>query len=74
MHSQRDYKIIHRGIVKVLSNVIIFCISVKAVLNLIPKGCYFASADLKDAYYNISIHGDFQKYFEMYREEYFTNL
>ena len=35
--------------------------SIEDALNLIT-GCYFASVDLKDAYYSILMHEDFQKY------------
>ena len=40
-------------------------------INLITEGCYFASVDLKDAYYRIPIHEDFQKYLKMYWGNYF---
>ena len=45
--------------------------SIEDALNLITEGCYFASVDLKDAYYSIPIHEDFQKYFRMYWENYY---
>ena len=40
-------------------------------LNLITVGCYFASVDLKNAYYSIPKHDDFQKYLKMYWEKYY---
>ena len=39
--------------------------SIENALNLIA-GCYFALVDLKDTYYSIPIHKDFQKYLKMY--------
>ena len=45
--------------------------STEDALNLITEGCYFASVDLKDAYYSIPIHKDFQKYLKMYWENYY---
>ena len=45
--------------------------SIEDALNLITEGCYFASVDLKDAYYRIPIHEDFQKYLKMYWGNYF---
>ena len=45
--------------------------SIEDALNLITEGCYFASVDLKDAYYSIPIHEDFQKYLKMYWENYY---
>ena len=31
-------------------------------IRLMTPGCYMASIDLKDAYYSVPIHTDFQKY------------
>ena len=45
--------------------------SIEDALNLITECCYFASVDLKDAYYSIPIHEDFQKYLKMYWENYY---
>ena len=44
--------------------------SIEDPLNLIT-GCYFASVDLKDAYYSIPMHEDFQKYLKMYWGNYY---
>ena len=40
-------------------------------LNLTAEGCYFAPVDLKDGYYSVSIHEEFEKYFKMYCKNYF---
>ena len=44
--------------------------SIEDVFNLITEGCYLASVDLKDTYYSIPIHEDFQKYLKMCSENY----
>ena len=36
--------------------------SINAILNLITKDCFIASIDLKDAYYNVKISENFQRY------------
>ena len=36
--------------------------TLKTVIQLLTKNCYMASIDLKDAYYTVPIHKDFQKY------------
>ena len=36
---------------------------------LITEGCYFGSADLKDAYYSIPIHESYQKYLRLFWKE-----
>ena len=36
--------------------------TVQTMLNLIRKDCFMCSIDLKDAYYSIRIHEDYQKY------------
>ena len=45
--------------------------STEDAINLLTEGCYFASVDLKDAYYSIPIHEDFQKYLKIYWENYY---
>ena len=35
---------------------------IEDALDLITEGCYFGSVDLKDAYYSIPIHENYQKY------------
>ena len=35
-------------------------------ISLMKPNCYFASLDLKDAYYSVKIHPDFTKYFRFY--------
>ena len=34
-------------------------------LTFITKGCYFGSVDLKDVYYSIPIHENYQKYLKL---------
>ncbi|XP_071951900.1 uncharacterized protein [Antedon mediterranea] len=36
--------------------------SLEQAINLVTKNCFFASLDLKDAYYSIPIHQSFRKY------------
>ena len=36
--------------------------TVLTAVRLMKPGCFMASIDLKDAYYSVSIHSDFQKY------------
>ena len=36
--------------------------TVLSAVRLMKPGCFMASIDLKDAYYSVSIHSDFQKY------------
>lgn len=36
--------------------------SLQTAIQMITKGCYMASIDLKDAYYCIPIEEDYQKY------------
>lgn len=43
--------------------------TVQTALQLISKGDYFASIDLRDAYYSIPVHKDFQKYLKFYWRE-----
>ena len=46
--------------------------SVEDVLDLITDGCYFGSAELKDASYTIIIHENYQKYLKLFwKEEYY---
>ena len=45
--------------------------SIEDALNLITQGCYFASVDLKDAYYSVPINKDFQKFLKLYFDEMF---
>ena len=40
--------------------------SIEDALELITEGCYFGSVDLKDTYYSITIHGDYQKYLKFF--------
>ena len=39
---------------------------VQTALQLTTKNCYFASVDLRDAYYSIEIHIEFRKYLKFY--------
>lgn len=34
----------------------------QTALQLVTDNCYFAAIDLRDAYYSIPIHADYQKY------------
>ena len=43
--------------------------SVEDALDLITGGCYFGSIDLKDAYYSIPIHENYQKYLKLFWKE-----
>ena len=38
--------------------------TIHTALDLITQDCWMASLDLKDAYYSVGIHPDFQKYFK----------
>ena len=40
--------------------------SIEDALDPITGGCYFGSVDLKDAYYSISIHENYQKYLKLF--------
>ena len=40
--------------------------TVQTALQLTTKNCYFASVDLRDAYYSIEIHTEFRKYLKFY--------
>ena len=40
--------------------------SIEDALDLITEGCYFGSVDLKDAYYSIPIHENYQKYLKLF--------
>ena len=40
--------------------------SIEDALDLIAEGCYIGSVDLKDAYYSIPIHENYQKYLRLY--------
>ena len=45
--------------------------SIEDALDLIMESCYFGSVDLKDAYYTIPIHENYQKYIKLFwKEEY----
>ena len=49
--------------------------SIKDALDLITEGCYFGSVDLKDAYYSIPIHENYQKYLKLFwKEEYYQYI
>ena len=49
--------------------------SMKDALDLITEGCYFGSVDLKDAYYSIPIHENYQKYLKLFwKEEYYQYI
>ena len=49
--------------------------SIEDVLDLITEDCYFGSVDLKDAYYSIPIHENYQKYLKLsWKEEYYQCL
>ena len=49
--------------------------SIEDALELITEGCYFGSVDLKDTYYSITIHGDYQKYLKFFwKEEYYQYI
>ena len=40
--------------------------NLKDAIALMKPGCYFASLDLKDAYYSVRIHPEFTKFFRFY--------
>ena len=40
--------------------------SIEDALDLITEGCYFGSVDLKDAYYSIPVHENYQKYRKLF--------
>ena len=40
--------------------------SINDALDLVSEGCYFASVDLKDAYYSVGMDQRFQKYLKFY--------
>lgn len=48
----------------------------KSAINLLKKkDCYFATIDLKDAYYSIAVHPSDRKYLQVFgKEEFFFNL
>ena len=43
--------------------------SIEDALDLITESCYFGSVDLKDAYYSIPIHENYQKYLKLFWKE-----
>ena len=50
--------------------------SIENALDLITEDCYFGSTvDLKDAYYSIHIHENYQKYLKLFwKEEYYQYI
>ena len=49
--------------------------SIDDTLDLFTEGCHFGSVDLKDAYYSISIHKNYQKYLKLFwKEEYYQHI
>ena len=40
--------------------------TIHSILKLVRPNCWMASLDLKDAYYSVMIHPDFQKYLKFY--------
>ena len=49
--------------------------SVEDALDLITEGCYFGSVDLKDAYYSIPIHENYQKFLKLsWKEECYQHV
>ena len=49
--------------------------SIEDALDLITEGCYFGSVDLKNAYYTISIHENYQRYLKLFwKEEYYQYI
>ena len=36
--------------------------TIQTALNLVSQDCYFASIDLRDAYYSVPVHPEYQKY------------
>jgi hypothetical protein len=40
--------------------------TLKSAINLMRKDCYFASIDLKDAYYSVAVHPSDRKYLQFY--------
>ena len=48
---------------------------IEDALDLITEGFYFGSVDLKDAYYSIPIHENYQKYLKLFwKEEYYQYI
>ena len=43
--------------------------SIEDAPDLITEGCYFGSIDLKDAYYSIPIHKNYEKYLRLFWKE-----
>ena len=43
--------------------------SIEDALDLMTEGCYFGSVDLKDAYYSIPVHENYQKYLKLFWKE-----
>ena len=49
--------------------------SIEDALDLITEGCYFGSVNLKEAYYSIPIHENYQKYLKLFwKEEYYQYI
>lgn len=47
--------------------------TLKSAINLVKKDCYFASIDLKDAYYSVAVHPSDRKYLQFFwKEELFS--
>ena len=44
--------------------------TVKTVLQNITEGCFMTCFDLKDAYFSVKIHDDYQKYLKFRWEKY----
>ena len=40
--------------------------TIKTVLQNITEGCFLTSFDLKDAYFSVKIHEDYQKYLKFF--------
>ena len=48
---------------------------IEDALDLFMEGCYFGSVDLKDAYYSIPVHENYQKYLKLFwKEEYYQYI
>ena len=46
--------------------------SIEDSLDFITEDCYFGSADLKDAYYSIPVHENYQKYLKLsWKDDYY---
>lgn len=43
--------------------------TLKSAINLVKKDCYFASIDLKDAYYSVAVQPSDRKYLQFFLEE-----